>query len=507
MGRKLKIAIVAVAAVLLVGGVGCSSYRHCQWREGDQSVLVESDYSLAFIEMDDEGWMWNKNQVEGAMRLIRSKADERNTIVLTFVHGWHHSAECCDGNVEGFRQALKQLSANLNTSRDFNVVGLYIGWRGRSLPGFLDYGTFWGRKGAAERIGENDMKEFVARLQELYVEYRPDARRPRSRSAPADEAPSDNGAKHFLGMVIIGHSFGSQVLLKAISAPLEDQFQRVNPAPAYLRDAQPGTPNPERKVTVSGIGDLVVLINPAVEASQYHRLDILSRGLSYSRLQNPIILTVSAENDTARHRLFTWGRIAGEFFGGKPRKKNDVERNVERQALGVYPGHVTHQLIPTDSNVKLKSRTMRGDPRLCNNRETCESDWYEWATKAVPSKPDSINQNEPAGAKVRSFDFSCEVVFNNVELSRLDSPTPAGATNRTQAGCRTPIPYQPFIVARTSKHIIDNHSGIFTQPFLDFLVPYIRYIEIKSLVNVSDKKRTREQEMQAIEEQRPGVAR
>lgn len=506
MGRKLKITIAAAAMLLIA--VGCSTYRHCQWREGDQALLVEKDYSLAFIELDDEGWMWNRSQVDGAMHLIRSKADERNTVVLTFVHGWHHSAECCDGNVEGFRHILKQLTANLNASgRNFNVVGLYMGWRGRSLPSFLDYGTFWGRKGAAERIGENDMKEFIARLQELYVEYRPDARRPRTRSAAPDDPTPDESAKHFLGMVIIGHSFGSQVLLKAISGTLEDQFQRVNPTPAYLRDAQPSTSNSERKVTVSGIGDLVVLVNPAVEASQYHRLDLLSRGLSYSRLQNPLILTVSAENDTARHRFFTWGRIAGEFFGGKPRKENDVERNVERRALGVYPGHVTHQLIPTDSNVKLKSRTMNGDARLCNNREACKSDWYEWSKEPAATKPDSIKQDQPAGPEVRSFDFSCEVVFHNVELSRLDSAAPPGGTNRTQAGCITPIPYQPFIVARTSKQIIDNHSGIFTKPFLDFLVPYIRYIEVKSLLNVTAKKRTREMEMQAIEEQRPGVAR
>lgn len=495
MGRKILLA--AVAAALLSVVAGCSSYRHCQWRQDAQAVLKEEDYSLAFIEFDDEGWMWNRNQVDGVMRLIREKADQRNTIVLTFVHGWHHSAECCDGNVEGFRHTLKQLNANLNASgRSFNVVGLYMGWRGRSLPWLLDYGTFWGRKGAAERIGENDMKEFIARLQELYVEYRPDARRPGASRLESDTSPAEDGAKHFFGMVTIGHSFGSQVLFKAISGPLEDQFQRVNPTPAYLRDAQPGTPDPARKVTVSGIGDLVVLVNPAVEASQYHRLDLLSRGLSYSSLQNPLLLTVSAENDKARHRFFTWGRIAGEFFTGKPRKKNEVERAVERQALGVYPGHITHELIPTDSSVELESRTMKGDARLCNNREACDSDWYEWRKEPVVTKPDSIRQDRPAGPELGSFDFSCEVVFQNVQLSRLLSAT----------ACDT-APYQPLIVARTSKQIIDDHSGFFTKPFLDFLVPYIRYIEIKSLVNVKEKQRTRENEMRAIEKERPGVAR
>src|SRR5262245_21578571 len=111
MRRSIKLAIGVCAALLVM--VGCTSYRHCQWRKGEQALLQESQYSLAFIEMDDEGWMWNRSQVEGAMQLIRRKADERNTVVVTFVHGWHHSAECCDGNVEGFRHILGQLEQSL----------------------------------------------------------------------------------------------------------------------------------------------------------------------------------------------------------------------------------------------------------------------------------------------------------------------------------------------------------------------------------------------------------
>src|SRR5690606_5395767 len=147
------------------------------------------------------------------------------------------------------------------------VIGLYIGWRGRSLPGFLDYVTFWGRKGAAERVGQNDMKEFMARLQELYVEHRPDARRP----GQFPTIPPVNGSK-FLGMVTIGHSFGAQVLMKAIGGSLEDQLQLLNRHPAYLRDTQPGVPDPAQRFAVSGVGDLIVLLNPALEASQYHRI-------------------------------------------------------------------------------------------------------------------------------------------------------------------------------------------------------------------------------------------
>lgn len=477
------------AVVLLFSVVSCSTYRHCQWRTGDQSVLDKSaEYSLRFIEADDEGWFWDRRQVDDAMTLIKAKAAERDTIVVMFVHGWHHSAECCDGNVEGFRNTLSNLQ---KLSPNFNIVGLYIGWRGRSLPGWLDYLTFWGRKGAAERIGQNDLKEFMARLQQVFVQYRPDARRPRGSQA---EALPQEAEQNFLGLVSIGHSFGGQVLLKSVMGTLEDQLQRLNSNPAYLRDAQPGTPTADRKSIVTGFGDLIVLINPAAEASQYHRLHFLSRGLEYSRLQTPVMLTVSAENDTARHKLFTLGRMLGEFFSGKPRKENEVERDVERRALGVYPGHITHQLVPVDPNVELVSKTIEGDARQCKNSKACKSDWYEWSKPPAVSKPNSVSSRDP---RLASFDFSKEVVFSNVELSKLADTT---------GGYAQPLEYQPFIVAQASKKIIDDHSGIFTDPFVRFLVPYIAYIERKSQLNVREKRQRREEEMRTIEKSRPGAA-
>jgi hypothetical protein len=59
--------------------------------------------------------------------------------------------------------------------------------------------------------------------------------------------------------VTLGHSFGAQVLLKAVTGSLEDQLQRLNPQPAYLRGARPATPDPGQTFTLSGVGDLPVL--------------------------------------------------------------------------------------------------------------------------------------------------------------------------------------------------------------------------------------------------------
>jgi hypothetical protein len=48
------------------------------------------------------------------------------------------------------------------------------------------------------------------------------------------------------------------------------------------------------------------------------------------------------------------------------------------------------------------------------------------------------------------------------------------------------ISFQPMIVTTSSEAIIDNHSGIFTQPLLRFLIPYIALIETKLALNPTE---------------------
>jgi hypothetical protein len=483
-----RIIQIVIGAALLVALMSCSSYRHQQWRDARTSQEDNDHYSLRFIESDDEGWFWDPQQATESMRLIRGKLEKRQTLVVVFVHGWHHSAECCDQNVEGFRNTLQQLSGMV---KDFDIVGIYVGWRGRSLAGWLDYFTFWGRKSAAERVGQNDLKEFLARLHDLYVEYRPDVCA--QNEQPGCEQTSAS-QKNFLGLVSIGHSFGAQVLLRAVSGSMEDRLQHLNPQPAYLRNAAPAAGNSAVEQSLTGVGDLMVLINPAAEASQYHRLHMLSRGLRYSQFQSPVMLVLSSENDWARHRLFTIGRYLGEVFTGKPRKDDDVERVVERQALGVFPGHITHQLHPVDPNVQLHDQPVPRIADSCNCRDDEQVEWLKWKSPPQVTKPDSVQWDDP---NLRTFDFSGDVIFSGVELSPL---TPKEIASEARWKNHAPaLPYQPLIVATTSSSIIEKHSGIFTDPFLHFLVPYIAYIEKKSLLNVQENVKVRQESEKAIQ--------
>lgn len=481
MERTLARSAIAVGAALFL--VACG-YRHQAYRLDDQSKLADPKFDLHFVEADDEGWFWQPQQATDALEAVQKSAETRNTFVVLFVHGWHHSARCCDSNVQSFKKALAQLYDELRESTyaaaraeyskedkadaSFKLIGIYAGWRGRSSPGWLDYTTFWSRKGAAERVGETDMREFIARLNRLYLEHRGMEER-----------------RTFLGLISIGHSFGAQVLMRATASTLEQQLISLNAPPGYLRQPAPATPAPN-EVALQGIGDLVILLNPATEAAAYHRLHRLSMGLSYERTQTPVMLTLSADNDKARHSLFTIGRRVGEFFGGKPGKDDATEREAERQALGVdgeFVKHVTHRMQPVDDRERLMSQELDlGRESVCEEERVCAANWLVWAD--LPDRhrlDDTLSRDDSSESRqaLREFDFSGEMRLGNVELK------PVAAT----------IKYQPLIVATTSKAVIDDHSGIFTEPLLRFLTRYIALIESKVALN---PEQDREQKQRAL---------
>ena len=269
---------------------------------------------------------------------------------------------------------------------------------------------------------------------------------------------------------------GAQVLLRATASTLEQQLISLDAPSGYLRQATPTTPTGDKKA-LQGIGDLVILLNPATEASAYHRLHLLSMGLQYQETQTPVMLTISTDNDYARYKLFTIGRVLGEIFTTKPRKADEVEREAERKALGIdgeHVHHVTHRLEPVDS----RERLIKEEPVLdalpgCDEDGECRADWRVWAElkdrrilEEVPSRDDTQADRE----RLRGFDFAGQVRLGNVEMNPGEQA----------------IPFQPLIVATSSKAIIDNHSGIFTQPLLRFLIPYIALIETKLALNPTE---------------------
>lgn len=462
--------LLAATAALLAA---CSSYRNHAYRLGEKAHVNEPQFDLYFVEADDEGWFWEPRQATQALDAIRQSAAADDTLVILYVAGWHHSAECCDDNIEGFKEVLRRLDTELRkpmyaAARGFihsagqsanpvKVLGVYMGWRGRSLPGYLDYATFWGRKAAAERVGESDFQEFMVRLKDFY-----DAR---PTPGPGTADPK------LLGVVTVGHSFGSQVVLKATASLFEHEMTELGAAPSYLRDTQAPGHGATLTKPLQGFGDLVVLINPAVEAAVYQRLYALGQSFTYSADQTPVMFTVSANDDGPRHRLFEWGRIAGEWFTGKPAGSEARERNMERKALGFFDEQVTHQLVPQDASTRLHATTYKSQPEPgCSGRSHCEYTWYEKNPPAtVQSQEDSLTAGEYSAAEVKKIlehDFSAFTEFDDVILR----PT------------RGAIAHQAFIVAAADPGVITGHNGMFSDPLIHFLVKYIGFVEARKFL-------------------------
>lgn len=454
-----------VIALLLLAG--CACYGHRLHRGGEQARVELSDGrdTLHFVEADDEGWFWSPAQADAALAEIDASARERDTFVLLFVHGWHHSAACCDGNIEGFKDVVRKLREELSqpmyaaarnkldkSGQDFRIIAVYVGWRGGSLPGLADYATFWGRKAAAERVGRGDLHEFMQRLARRYDEQKPAA---------------DSSKSPLLGLVTIGHSFGGQVVLSAVASLLESRLIEAGAPTAWLRDGPRNGAPVQATAELRGFGDLVLLVNPAVEAAAYQRIHALGMGMAYDPRQTPLLLTLSADDDRPRGRYFPLGRRAGEVFARKPRKDNAFEREAERKSLGFFTAQRTHCLAAVDPARMLHKQQEQGHPEAtCPAGGRCRFDTYDWPAGTVQRENDTLSANDANPetlARIACHDLSTRSVFGDVVL-------------QPQAQAQ---PHQAFIVASAHRSVLTTHNGMFSRPLTRFLTRYVGFIEAK----------------------------
>lgn len=349
MGFNALLSVVVL--VVLFWLTGCA-YNHKQFQ-----VSANPDGDDFVIQIDDYGQFWDRSAPDRALERVGELSKTSNVIVVLFVHGWHHDAGADDENLRDFsasvvdtrgrlidpsnpESAVYRLSReNLTGSESLSVVSIYVGWRGRSLPWILDYATFWGRKAAAERVGEGDLREFLGRLNALYRERR--------------NLRATGATRNFFGLTSFGHSFGGQVLFRSVAYEIENEL-------LTMAANTTGSRNTSKPVTdLLGFGDLVVLVNPAFEALQFERIWRLSRELEFGPQQNPIMLVVSSAGDVPRQVLFPLGRNLDALFLRPDFRPG--QRALWTQALGEYEPFRTHSIGLASSSLPL---TPSFDPRL-----------------------------------------------------------------------------------------------------------------------------------------------
>lgn len=265
-----------------------------------------------FVEYDDFGHLFNRNQLNAATETARFVAGSKG-IVVVYVHGWHHNAAPQDEDVRRFGQAISE-AGKMDKEKygdTRHVMGIFVGWRGESIDSNvalpLSALTFWERKNTAQAIGDGAVFELFRKLADLREEY------PESR------------------LLLVGHSFGAAVTYSSVSHSITAQITddlEVNETET-LSDEQ------------FKRWDLVILINPAFEAMQLRPQFELARSRDYKPTQLPHLLIVTSVADWATKTLFPIGRKISTTF----KKYADPESSgMNTTAVGQYIPFITHQL-------------------------------------------------------------------------------------------------------------------------------------------------------------------
>lgn len=326
-------------------------------------VSTEPSYTLHFVEFDDQGWLYPgpddkenpaksatayqsldcndkgqpaligsaNDQIERAVRDVACRlANNERVFLLVYIHGWRHGSAHDDRDVKRFRQMLSDAAlidkaagqGGVEGGQTRSVVGIYVGWRGAgrlSPTNPLTVLSFWTRKNAALHVSAGAVRELFARLHALRARWNAvDAGRPGLRT------------------VVIGHSFGGWVAFSALSPSiLELLAQRADLE--LDRDAW-------RQARLRSAADVVILVNPAFEATRYQPIHNLAQrvGERLPEYEPPILLLVTSTADAATGTAFPIGRFFNTLFQ-RP-FTSDEEAYTAKRTPGFVDRYVTHEL-------------------------------------------------------------------------------------------------------------------------------------------------------------------
>jgi hypothetical protein len=310
-------------------------------------------YDLAFIEFDDMGEFWTignlnycppgseqtpkcintKNtQLDHAIELVEQrKKESRPVTVITFIHGWKNNSsphdEDNDKSLGGFKNWLAELAGqNPKTA----YVGVFVAWRGQSIPGdtFLSY---WSRRDAAMRVGRASMTEALLRL--MFATKVPVV--PTIDNQCGKESPTSESK-----LIIIGHSFGGRILERALSQPMMALLlERRAEADACRREWNEKPDNKQRQLGTLQFqtpADLIVLINTANDSFETKAIiegmkrmnlrigPITSTGSFFD--SPPFVISILSAGDSATTKLMPFAQAIAA-------PSQSYNRNYDRDAV------------------------------------------------------------------------------------------------------------------------------------------------------------------------------
>lgn len=229
-------------------------------------------YDVAFLELDEAGELRKDaggTPMNAPVAIENHLAQHRDWMVLTYVHGWRNDASLMSAEGEGddirrfhtllalttryVQERWPQSTAGTTGSAP-RVLGVFVGWRGAvideprlgPLGTVLALPTILNRKPHSDRLAPR----IAGHLQTLDQQIR-------------TNGPAGSWRRH----LVYGHSLGGNILVRGLNEPLQQ---------ALL--AKPDGSTPANLGPLGqGLGDLVVLFNPASEAGQMHQLQRAAR--------------------------------------------------------------------------------------------------------------------------------------------------------------------------------------------------------------------------------------
>lgn len=370
---------------------------------------------VAYVEIDEQGYFHDRAQVNHPLEVVAKPG--KSKYVVVFVHGWFHSAGTTDDNVQRFKCALNNIQS-IEGNGDEEVTGVYVGWRGESwtVPG-IRFATFWDRKNTSDEIGRGSLVEFLTRLEQTVKPL------------------VDNRNK----LMLVGHSFGASVVFNSIAPILMERFLLDT---ARLASKTAGGHSQSKAGLVSGYGDLVVLVNPAIEATRI--MPFFSMLNAYTAEQADLfapgqparLVILSSEGDWATRITFPAARVFSTM----------LEVYADRELV-----------TPYKAPIKLEQRhldwqTMGNIAELQTHLPLQEA--QDWNGKCPQRRSDSKWLEEAIKARMDEQRAKGEVV-TGAGWRRVFGGSTIALTHR---GITTPS--NPLWIIAVGTKLIPSHSGI-----------------------------------------------
>jgi hypothetical protein len=292
-------------------------------------VIHGAGYQIAFIEFGEQGSYQDTSQLKNATDLVR---DVDRPLVVTYVHGWQNNARSDD--VDRFEGLLARLSgAHAIRAAGFNVVGVYLGWRGKLSPvPVLKELSFFNRKAAAQRIASNfDCYDAIAAISEASRKYH---------------------SGHGQYTILLGHSFGGLIVERSVAHAINAEIH--------------GHVDTDRSLPA----DLIIVVNPASDSILARQMiaALYSRRTESTR---PFFVSITSTADDATGVAFPLGtnlaattKAFNKVLAPGPSKLMESERKFYTST----PGH--NETLINHITVKLpKTISSHGVPALETNLE------------------------------------------------------------------------------------------------------------------------------------------